>query len=73
MSRLDATFERLQARNEKAMGLFLTDGFPTPDPTPIKGLQDRNRGVRGGKAVGEKEPHGLLVAGLKAFKRGVEA
>lgn len=33
MSRLDDTFERLQARDEKAMGLFLTDGFPKPDAT----------------------------------------
>ena len=42
MSRLDATFERLQARNEKAMGLFLTDGFPTPDATiPILKALDR--------------------------------
>jgi len=33
MSRLDDTFDRLQSRREKAMGLFLTDGFPTPDAT----------------------------------------
>lgn len=33
MSRLDDTFDRLRARNEKAMGLFLTDGFPDPDAT----------------------------------------
>lgn len=42
MSRLDATFEVLHARNEKAMGLFLTDGFPTPDATePILRALDR--------------------------------
>jgi tryptophan synthase alpha chain len=33
MSRLDDTFARLGARDEKAMGLFLTDGFPEPDAT----------------------------------------
>lgn len=33
MSRLDETFSTLRARDEKAMGLFLTDGFPEPDAT----------------------------------------
>lgn len=33
MSRLDDTFDALRAREEKAMGLFLTDGFPEPDAT----------------------------------------
>ena len=42
MSRLDATFEELQARDEKAMGLFLTDGFPNPDATvPLLHALDR--------------------------------
>lgn len=33
MSRLDNMFERLHERDEKAMGLFLTDGFPDPEAT----------------------------------------
>lgn len=33
MSRLDTMFERLHQRDEKAMGLFLTDGFPNPEAT----------------------------------------
>ena len=42
MSRLDDTFESLHARDEKAMGLFLTDGFPHPDATvPILHALDR--------------------------------
>lgn len=42
MSRLDPTFEAMSARGEKAMGLFLTDGFPTPDATgPILRALDR--------------------------------
>ncbi len=42
MSRLDDTFDDLQARNEKAMGLFLTDGFPNPDATvPLLHALDR--------------------------------
>ncbi len=42
MSRLDDTFETLRARDEKAMGLFLTDGFPTPDATvPLLRALDR--------------------------------
>jgi tryptophan synthase alpha chain len=42
MSRLDTTFDELQARNEKAMGLFLTDGFPEPDATvPLLHALDR--------------------------------
>ncbi|PQJ34189.1 tryptophan synthase subunit alpha [Salinibacter sp. 10B] len=42
MSRLDSTFDELQARNEKAMGLFLTDGFPEPDATvPLLHALDR--------------------------------
>lgn len=42
MSRLDTTFDELQARNEKAMGLFLTDGFPEPEATvPLLHALDR--------------------------------
>jgi tryptophan synthase alpha chain len=42
MARLDDTFEALSARDEKAMGLFLTDGFPHPDATvPILNALDR--------------------------------
>ena len=42
MSRLDDTFDSLQARGEKAMGLFLTDGFPKPDATvPLLHALDR--------------------------------
>ncbi len=42
MSRLDDTFDALQARGEKAMGLFLTDGFPQPDATvPLLHALDR--------------------------------
>ncbi len=42
MPRLDDTFEALRAREEKAMGLFLTDGFPTPDATvPLLHALDR--------------------------------
>jgi tryptophan synthase alpha chain len=42
MSRLDDTFETLRTRNEKAMGLFLTDGFPEPDATvPLLHALDR--------------------------------
>jgi tryptophan synthase alpha chain len=42
MSRLDDTFESLRARDEKAMGLFLTDGFPHPDATvPLLHALDR--------------------------------
>jgi len=42
MSRLDDTFDTLQARDEKAMGLFLTDGFPEPDATvPLLHALDR--------------------------------
>jgi tryptophan synthase alpha chain len=42
MSRLDTTFDRLRARQEKAMGLFLTDGFPNPDATvPLLHALDR--------------------------------
>lgn len=33
MSRLDHTFDALRERDEKAMGLFVTDGFPNPDAT----------------------------------------
>ncbi len=42
MSRLENTFDRLRARDEKAMGLFLTDGFPEPDATvPLLHALDR--------------------------------
>lgn len=42
MSRLDSTFEALAARDEKAMGLFLTSGFPDPSSTlPILRSLDR--------------------------------
>lgn len=42
MSRLDDTFDRLRARNEKAMGLFVTDGFPEPEATvPLLHALDR--------------------------------
>lgn len=42
MSRLESTFDQLRARNEKAMGLFLTDGFPNPDATvPLLHALDR--------------------------------
>lgn len=42
MSRLDDTFEDLRAREEKATGLFLTDGFPNPDATvPLLHALDR--------------------------------
>jgi tryptophan synthase alpha chain len=42
MSRLDDTFDALQAQGENAMGLFLTDGFPVPDATvPILRALDR--------------------------------
>ncbi len=42
MSRLDTTFDELKARDEKAMGLFLTDGFPAPDATvPLLHALDR--------------------------------
>lgn len=42
MSRLDQTFEALERRNEKAMGLFLTSGFPDPSSTlPILRALDR--------------------------------
>lgn len=42
MSRLDTTFGNLQSRDERAMGLFLTDGFPTPEATgPILRALDR--------------------------------
>lgn len=42
MSRLDDTFESLKACDEKAMGLFLTDGFPHPEATvPILRALDR--------------------------------
>jgi tryptophan synthase alpha chain len=42
MSRLDDTFDALRAQGEKAMGLFLTDGFPEPDATvPILHALDR--------------------------------
>lgn len=33
MSRLHHTIDRLRAENKKAMGLFLTDGFPDPSAT----------------------------------------
>lgn len=43
MSRLDRTFGALRQRDEKAMGLFVTDGFPTPDVTvPILRALDRS-------------------------------
>jgi tryptophan synthase alpha chain len=42
MSRLDDTFDTLRPRDEKAMGLFLTDGFPEPDATvPLLHALDR--------------------------------
>ena len=42
MSRLDDTFDALHTRGEKAMGLFLTDGFPEPDATvPLLHALDR--------------------------------
>jgi len=42
MSRLDDTFKSVRARDEKAMGLFLTDGFPHPDATvPLLHALDR--------------------------------
>lgn len=42
MSRLHDTFEDLRAHDEKAMGLFLTDGFPNPDATvPLLHALDR--------------------------------
>lgn len=42
MSRLDQTFEALEGRDEKAMGLFLTSGFPNPSSTlPILRALDR--------------------------------
>lgn len=41
--RLASTFERLRERDEKAMGLFLTDGFPEPDATlPLLRALDEN-------------------------------
>lgn len=42
MSRLDAALTTLRGRDEKAMGLFLTDGFPHPDATvPLLHAIDR--------------------------------
>ncbi|MEF8815325.1 MAG: tryptophan synthase subunit alpha [Salinibacter sp.] len=42
MSRLDQTFGPLRDRDEKALGLFLTDGFPAPDATvPLLRAIDR--------------------------------
>lgn len=42
MSRLDRTFDVLKARDEKAMGLFLTSGFPNPSSTlPVLRALDR--------------------------------
>lgn len=42
MSRLDDTFDRLRAQDEKAMGLFLTDGFPETEATvPLLHALDR--------------------------------
>lgn len=42
MSRLDQTLEALRSRDEKAMGLFLTSGFPNPSSTlPILRALDR--------------------------------
>ena len=42
MSRLDAALDTLRGRDEKAMGLFLTDGFPHPDATvPLLHAIDR--------------------------------
>jgi tryptophan synthase alpha chain len=42
MSRLDDTFAHLRTRDEKAMGLFLTDGFPETDATvPLLHALDR--------------------------------
>lgn len=42
MSRLDETLQTLRSRDEKAMGLFLTDGFPTPEATvPLLHAIDR--------------------------------
>jgi len=41
-SRLPDAFEAAQARGEKAMGLFLTDGFPEPEATvPLLHALDR--------------------------------
>ncbi|WP_022835108.1 tryptophan synthase subunit alpha [Salisaeta longa] len=41
-NRLATTFEALRARNEKAMGLFLTNGFPEPSATvPLLRAIDR--------------------------------
>ena len=76
MSRLDATFERLQARNEKAMGLFLTDGFPTPDATiPILKALDRGGvdfielGMPFSDPLAEGRP--IQEASAKALSHGV--
>jgi tryptophan synthase alpha chain len=42
MSRLDDTFDRLRAQGEKAMGLFLTDGYPETEATvPLLHALDR--------------------------------
>jgi len=42
MSRLDDTLDRLRAQGEKAMGLFLTDGYPDPEATiPLLHALDR--------------------------------
>ena len=42
MSRLDDTLDRLRAQGEKAMGLFLTDGYPEPEATiPLLHALDR--------------------------------
>lgn len=42
MSRLQPLFERLRARGEKALGLFLTNGFPDPESTlPLLQAIDR--------------------------------
>lgn len=42
MSRLTRTFEALDRRQETAMGLFITDGFPSPEATvPLLRALDR--------------------------------
>jgi tryptophan synthase alpha chain len=76
MSRLDNTFDRLRARDEKAMGLFLTDGFPEPDATvPLLHALDRGEvdfielGMPFSDPLAEGRP--IQKASARALENGV--
>ncbi len=77
MSRLRDTLQTLRARGENAMGLFLTNGFPTPDATlPILRAIDRGGTdfIELGMPFSDPLAEGLPIqrSSARALSHGVE-